>query len=158
MLVLRDLQARSRQAYLGYLWLFVQPLLVTGAFSFLVQRILGRGDQSDVPYPLFLLAGLIPWQFFANSLTDSTESLVKNVDLVRQVYFPREFLPIYPIFGRRLDLLVGGVWVAAFMFYSHVPHWGWWILLPLIFFEGMLFGGALGLLLSAANVAWRDIS
>src|SRR4051812_30302307 len=152
MLVLRDLQARSRQAYLGYLWLFVQPLLVTGAFSFLVQRILGRGDQSDVPYPLFLLAGLIPWQFFANSLTDSTESLVKNVDLVRQVYFPREILAIYPIFARLLDVLVGCVVVAAFMLYFHVPPSGWVILLPLIVFEEMLFAAALGLLLSAANV------
>jgi lipopolysaccharide transport system permease protein len=158
MLVLRDLQARSRQAYLGYAWLLVQPLLVTGAFSFLVQRILGRGDQSDVPYPLFLLAGLIAWQFFANSLTDSTESLVKNVDLVRQVYFPREILAIYPIFARLLDVLVGCAAVAAFMVYFRVPPSGWVILTPLILIEVMLFAAALGLLLSAANVGWRDVS
>ena len=95
MLVLRDLKARTKQAYLGYFWILVQPLLLTGAFSFLVQQVLGRNDLStDVPYPLFVMAGVIPWQFFANSLNESSESLVKNVDLVRQVYFPREILAI----------------------------------------------------------------
>jgi lipopolysaccharide transport system permease protein len=158
MLVLRDLQARSRQAYLGYLWLLVQPLLMTGAFSFLVQRVLGRGDQSEVPYPLFLLAALVPWQFFANSLTDSTESLVKNVDLVRQVYFPREILAVYPIFARLVDVLVGCLALAAFMLYFRVPPSGWLILAPVIVVIEMLFAAALGLLLSAANVGWRDIS
>jgi lipopolysaccharide transport system permease protein len=157
-LVLRDLQARSRQAYLGYLWLVVQPLLVTGAFSFLVQRVLGRGDQSALPYPLFLLAGLIAWQYFANSVLDSTESLVKNVDLVRQVYFPREILAIYPIFARLLDVLVGCLALAAFMIFYRVPPSPWVVLTPLIIFEEMLFAAALGMLLSAANVGWRDIS
>src|SRR5215831_948122 len=56
MLVLRDLKARSKQAYLGYLWILIQPLLVTGVFSVLVQQVLGRGDLSDVPYPVFLMA------------------------------------------------------------------------------------------------------
>ena len=85
MLVLRDLKARTKQAYLGYFWIFIQPLLLTGVFSFLVQQVLGRSDLSDVPYPVFLMAGVIPWQFFANSVNESAESLVKNVDLVRQV-------------------------------------------------------------------------
>ena len=158
MLVLRDLQARSRQAYLGYLWLIVQPLLLTGVFTFLVQRVLGRADQSAVPYPLFLLAALVPWQFFANSLTESAESLVKNVDLVRQVYFPREILAIYPIFARLVDVAVGCLALAAFMAYFQVAPSGWLILTPIILIEEMLFAAAFGLLLSAANVGWRDIS
>ncbi|HEY0581669.1 MAG TPA: hypothetical protein VGE94_05755, partial [Chloroflexota bacterium] len=68
MLILRDLKARTRQAYLGYVWILVQPLLLTGAFSFLVQQVLGRGDLSDIPYPVFVMCGVIAWQFFANSL------------------------------------------------------------------------------------------
>src|SRR5919199_6784789 len=107
MLVLRDLQARSKQAYLGYFWILAQPLLLTGAFTFLVQRVLGRADLSGVPYPVFLMAALIPWQFFANSLNESAESLVKNVDLVRQAYFPREILAIYPVFARLTDVAAG---------------------------------------------------
>jgi lipopolysaccharide transport system permease protein len=157
-LVLRDLQARSRQAYLGYVWLLVQPLLMTGAFSFLVQRVLGRGDQGEVPYPLFLLAGLISWQFFANSLVDSSESLVKNVDLVRQVYFPREILAIYPIFARLVDVAVGCLALAAFMIYFRTPPSPFIWLAPFIVIEIMVFAAAFGLLLSAANVAWRDVS
>src|SRR6266568_2549037 len=158
MLVLRDLKARTKQAYLGYFWIFVQPLLLTGAFSYLVQQVLGRSDLSDVPYPVFVMAGVIPWQFFANSLNESAESLVKNVDLVRQVYFPREILAIYPVFARLVDIGVGCVALAAFMLFFHVPVSGWVLLLPLIVLVEMLFAAAIGMLLSAANVGWRDVS
>ena len=78
--------------------------------AFLVQQVLGRSDLAGgIPYPVFLMAGVIPWQYFANSLNESTESLVKNVDLVRQVYFPREILAIYPVFARLVDVAVGCV-------------------------------------------------
>jgi lipopolysaccharide transport system permease protein len=158
MLVLRDLKARGKQAFLGYLWILIQPLLVTGVFSVLVQQVLGRGDLSEIPYPVFLMAGVIPWQFFANSLNESTESLVKNVDLVRQVYFPREILAIYPVFVRLVDVAIGCAALGVFMLAWHVPVSGWAVLLPVIVAEEMLFAAALGMLLSAANVGWRDIS
>jgi lipopolysaccharide transport system permease protein len=159
MLVLRDLKARTKQAYLGYLWILIQPLLLTGVFSVLVQSVLGRSDlSSGVPYPVFLMAGVIPWQFFANSLNESTESLVKNVDLVRQVYFPREILTIYPVFARLIDVVIGCAALAVFLLIWHVPVSGWIVLVPVIVLEEMLFAAACGLVLSAANVAWRDIS
>src|SRR5437868_3277603 len=138
MLVLRDLKARTKQAYLGYLWILIQPLLLTGVFSFLVQQVLGRTDLSDIPYPVFLMAGVIPWQFFANSLNESAESLVKNVDLVRQVYFPREILAIYPVFARLVDVAIGCAALAVFMFAFHVPVSGWTVLLRVILVEAML--------------------
>jgi lipopolysaccharide transport system permease protein len=158
MLVLRDLKARSKQAYLGYIWILAQPLLLTGAFTFLVQRVLGRTDLSEVPYPVFLMAALVPWQFFATSLTDSAESLVKNVDLVRQVYFPREILATYPIVARLVDVAIAGATLAAFMLAFRVPPSGWVLLAPVLLVIEMLFLAALGLLLSAANVAWRDVA
>jgi lipopolysaccharide transport system permease protein len=158
MLVLRDLKARTKQAYLGYFWILIQPLLLTGAFSFLVQQVLQRSDLSDIPYPVFVMAGVIPWQFFANSLNESTESLVKNVDLVRQVYFPREILAIYPVFARLVDVAVGCVALVVFMLVFHVSLSGWVVLLPLILLAEVLFAIAAGMLLSAANVGWRDVS
>ena len=158
MLVLRDLKARSKQAYLGYLWILIQPLLLTCVFSVLVQQVLGRSDLSDIPYPVFLMAGVIPWQFFANSLNECTESLVKNVDLVRQVYFPREILAIYPVFARLIDVAIGCLALAVFLIVWHVPVSGWIVLVPVILVEEMLFAMACGLLLAAANVAWRDVS
>ena len=158
MLVVRDLKARTKQAYLGYVWIVVQPLLLTGAFSFLVQQVLGRNDLSDVPYPVFVMAGVIAWQFFANSLNESAESLVKNVDLVRQVYFPREILAIYPVFARLIDVAVGSLALGVFMLVYGVPLSGWVVLAPVVIAIEMLFAAAIGLLLSAANVGWRDIS
>ncbi len=158
MLVLRDLKARSKQAYLGYFWVFVQPLLLTGVFTFLVQRVLGRTDLSDVPYPVFLMAALIPWQFFASSLNESAESLVKNVDLVRQVYFPREILAVYPIVARLVDVGIATGTLAVLMLFFRVPFSGWVVLAPVLLAIEMLFLAAFGLLLSAANVAWRDVA
>jgi lipopolysaccharide transport system permease protein len=158
MLVLRDLKARTRQAYLGYLWILIQPLLLTGVFTFLVQQVLGRSDLSDVPYPIFVMAAVIPWQFFANSLIESSESLVKNVDLVRQVYFPREILAIYPMFSRLLDVAIGFAALLVFMAIYHVPLSGWVVVTPVILAIEMLFIAAAGLVLSAANVGFRDVS
>src|SRR5260370_34571450 len=155
MLVLRDLKERTKQAYRGYFWILSQPLLLTGAFSFLVQQVLGRSDLSDVPYPVFVMAGVIPWQFFANSLNESSESLVKNVDLVRQVYFPREILAIYPVFARLVDVAVGCVALGGFMGFFHVAASGSIVLVPVIVGVGMRFAAAGGMLLSAANVGWR---
>src|ERR1043166_7011040 len=145
MLLLRDLKARTKQAYLGYFWILIQPLLLTGAFSFLVQQVLQRNDLSDIPYPVFVMAALIPWQFFANSLNESTESLVKNVDLVRQAYFPREILAIYPIFARLVDVAVGCVALGVFMLVFHVAPSGFIVLAPVVLIVEMLFIGAIGL-------------
>jgi ABC-type polysaccharide/polyol phosphate export permease len=107
---------------------------------------------------VFLMAALIPWQFFANSLNESAESLVKNVDLVRQVYFPREILAIYPVFARLVDVVVGTVALGVFMLIFGVPLSGWVVLAPVVLLVEMLFASAIGLLLSAANVGWRDVS
>src|SRR5437868_15184853 len=142
LLVLRDLKARTKQAYLGYFWILVQPLLLTGAFSYLVQQVLGRSDLSDVPYPVFVMAGVIPWQFFANSLNESAESLVKNVDLVRQVYFPREILATYPVFARLIDVAIGCAALVVLMLILHVAISPWIVLLPVILVEEMLFAAA----------------
>src|SRR5437763_15765698 len=151
MLVVRDLKARTKQAYLGYLWILIQPLLLTGVFSFLIQQVLGRTDLSDIPYPVFLMAGVVPWHFFSNSLNESAESLVKNVDLVRQVYFPREILALYPMFARLVDVAVGCAALGVFMLVFHVPLSGWVLVAPVVLLVEMLFVSAIGLLLAAAN-------
>jgi lipopolysaccharide transport system permease protein len=158
MLVLRDLQARSKQAFLGYVWIFVQPLLLTGVFTVLVQRVLGRTDLSSVPYPVFLMAALIPWQFFANSLADCSESLVKNVDIVRQVYFPREILAVYPVFVRLVDVVISFCALLVLMAFYHVPISIWALLVPAIVLVEVLFVAGCALLVSAANVLWRDVA
>ena len=163
MLVLRDLKARTKQAYLGYFWILIQPLLLTPAcFRSWSSRYSAGSDLSDtVPYPVFLMAGVIPWQFFANSLNESSESLVAVtwVDLVRQVYFPREILAIYPVFARLVDVLVGCVALAGFMLYLPPASLGLGgARAVLIVVEEMIFAAAIGMLLSAANVGWRDVS
>ena len=155
-LVQRDLQARSKQAFFGYLWIVLQPLLLTGAFTFLVERVLGM-RVSETPYPVFLMAGLIPWHYFQAGITESTESLVNNMDLVRQVYFPREALVLYPLVARLLDVGIASLTLGLFMVYFRVSLSPWAMLVPLLLLLQMAFMAAVALALSALNVAWRDI-
>ncbi|MBI4495227.1 MAG: ABC transporter permease [Chloroflexi bacterium] len=155
-LVLRDLQARSKQAFLGYVWIVLQPLLLTGAFTFLVERVLGM-RVSDTPYPVFLMAGLIPWHYFTTAVGESTDSLVNNMDLVRQVYFPREALVLYPLVARLLDVGIAGLVLAGFMFAFRVPLSPWVALAPLLLLIQATFMAAVALGLAALNVAWRDV-
>src|SRR6266511_1923830 len=120
-LVERDLRSRTKQALIGYGWIVLQPLVATGVFTLVVQFVLRLDLSGDVPYPLFLLSGMVIWQYFANSLIGSTESLTQHLDLITQVAFPREVLVLYPIVARLLDVAVGLVLVGVFMAIYRVP-------------------------------------
>lgn len=156
-LVSRELKARSKQAFLGYFWVVVQPLLATGLFSVLVQAVL-RLNLSETPYPVFLMVAMIPWQFFVNGVTAGTESLVTNIQLIRQVYFPREILVLYPMVVKLVEALVSVVGLIILMFIFHVPvaPTALFVLALLPVQLVLMTGLALGF--APLNVAFRDVS
>jgi lipopolysaccharide transport system permease protein len=156
-LIYRDVKARTKQAFLGYSWIVVQPLLAMGIFSLIVQVVLNL-DLTDTPYPLFLFCGLVCWQYFANSLSAATESLVLHQDLLTQVYFPREVLPLYPILGKLLDLGISSLMLAVLLIVYRTPV-GWGVLLtPLVITVQIILTFGLALMLAPLNVAMRDVS
>jgi lipopolysaccharide transport system permease protein len=156
-LVYRDVKAKTKQAYLGYVWVIVQPLLATGVFSFLVQGLLKVDLSGSIPYPLFVFSGMILWQYFANSLIASTESLVLHQDLITQVYLSRGALVFYPIASRLIDFALSFVMLLGIILLYRQPIYPG-ILWGLVFILlQMILAFALGLICAPLNVALRDV-
>jgi lipopolysaccharide transport system permease protein len=156
-LVWRDLKVRYRQTMLGVLWVVIQPLAAMAVFSLFLGKLVGV-PSDGVPYPLFVLAGLVPWTFFSRGLATGASSLLSNEDLVKKVYFPRLAIPIATVLSGLADLGLGLLLLlAATLFYGIAPSiWG---LLWLPAFVLLAAVGALGgsLILAAANVRYRDV-
>ena len=155
-LVWRDIKIRYKQTAFGAAWAILQPLLTMFVFTVFFGR-LAKIDTGDVPYAIFSYTALLPWTFFAASLTNAGGSLVNNADLLTKVYFPRAVIPCATIVASLLDLVIASSLLLVLLpVYGIVP--GVSILLwPLAI--GMLFVLALGLSLfiSAFNVAYRDV-
>jgi lipopolysaccharide transport system permease protein len=152
----RDVKIRYKQTILGVLWAIVQPLLTMMVFSLFFGK-LGKIPSDGIPYPIFAYAALVPWTFFANGLTQSSNSLVQNGNLLKKVYFPRLIVPISSVLSGIVDFLFSFIVLAAMMLaYGVVPTVNI-IWLPLLLL--LAFGTALGvgLWLSAMNVQFRDV-
>ncbi|HEX9116373.1 MAG TPA: ABC transporter permease, partial [Anaerolineae bacterium] len=93
---LREVQVRYKQSLLGVTWALLQPLVLTIVFTIVFSRLM-RVDTGGIPYPVFSYVALVPWTFFATSLTFGIASLVNNMSLVTKIYFPREILPLASI-------------------------------------------------------------
>jgi lipopolysaccharide transport system permease protein len=155
-LAARDLKVRYKQAVFGFAWAAFQPL--AGALIFtVVFHNLGDVDTGGVPYPVFAFAGLAAWSYISMSVTEATESLVRNAALVTKVYFPRVVAPLAAVLPGMVDLLVSfGVLAVLMAIYGYAP--GPSILaLPVAIAALGLVPLGIGLWLSALNVQYRDI-
>jgi len=155
-LTLRDVKIRYKQTALGIIWAVLQPLLTMLIFTLLFGRV-AKMPSDGVPYPLFAYAGLLPWTFFANGLTASSNALVNNSNLIGKVYFPRLIMPAAAVLAGLVDLGIAFVLLSGFFAYYHVAlSWSLLALPPLVLLVTLLTLG-LGLFLSALNVKYRDI-
>ncbi len=153
----RDLKIRYRQAMVGVAWAVLQPL-VTMLIFLVLFRLLGQKPTSaGVPYAVSAFCGLLPWQFFATSLRDGSQSLVTNRDLVTKVYFPRTLLPFATVLCGLVDLAIASLVLVALMCGYQVLPGPQIVALPLFLLlaVGLAFGGALWL--SALNALYRDV-
>lgn len=152
----RDIKVRYKQAVLGIAWAILQPLLTMLIFTVIFGILLETPSQ-DLPYPLFTLSALLPWQLFATALQRSSVSLVGNANLITKIYFPRLAIPLSSVFAALVDFLVSFVVLLGVMLYYR--YWpGWNILwLPPIILLALLTALSVGLWLSALNVQYRDV-
>jgi lipopolysaccharide transport system permease protein len=155
-LTLRDIKLRYKQTFLGIAWAVIQPLLTMIVFTIFFGK-LGGIPSDGQPYPLFVLAALLPWQLFAYALTQSSNSLVAEQRLITKVYFPRLLIPAASVLSGLVDFLVALVLVLIGMaVFGVAPTWAI-VTLPLLAFFTLLTALAIGLWLSALNVQYRDV-
>ncbi|MDY6875399.1 MAG: ABC transporter permease [Chloroflexota bacterium] len=154
-LVVRDLKIRYKSSTLGIVWSWLNPLLMMIVYTILFTIILRRDD--DIPYyHIFLLCGLLSWNFFNDSVFQATGSIVSNGHLIKKVYFPREVLPISSVLSNLVNFLIALPVFFILALFSGSPLTWWVLLLPITILIQVIFTIGLTLLLTTLNVFFRD--
>lgn len=152
-LVIRDLKVRYKNSFLGFLWSLVNPLLMMVVFTFVFTRLLG----SSIPnFQIFVLAGLLPWNWCASSVGGSITAIVGNSNLISKVYFPRELLPVSVVASNMTNFLLALPALFALMVVFHAPFTWALVFLPALIVIEAVFLAGLALFLSCLNVFYRD--
>jgi lipopolysaccharide transport system permease protein len=151
----RDISVRYKQTVVGVLWAVIQPLMVTLIFTFVFGR-LAKMPSDGVPYPLWVFAATMPWQFFAASLAGASQSLVGNANLISKVYFPRLIVPAGAVVTTMVDFLISfGLFLLMMAWYHVWPTWRF-IAIPFLMLLAFMTALGPGLLITALNVKYRD--
>jgi lipopolysaccharide transport system permease protein len=152
----RDIKVRYKQTVLGATWAIIQPFFTMVVFSLFFGR-LAKIPSDGIPYPLFAFAALVPWTFFANGLSQSSNSLVGSANLITKVYFPRLIIPVSSILSGFIDFAIAfAVFILMALYYGIFPTISI-ILLPFLLLLGFTTALGVGLWLSALNVKFRDV-
>ncbi len=152
----RDIKVRYKQTALGATWAIIQPFFTMVVFSLFFGR-LAKVPSDGIPYPLFAFAALVPWTFFSNGLSQSSNSLVGSANLITKVYFPRLIIPVSSILSGFIDFAIAfAVFILMALYYGICPTISI-ILLPFLLLLGFTTALGVGLWLSALNVKFRDV-
>jgi lipopolysaccharide transport system permease protein len=151
----RDLLVRYKQTVFGVLWAVLRPLLTMAIFVVIFSRLAGL-PSDGVPYALLVLGGMLPWQFFATALSDSSSSLVSNANLITKIYFPRIILPASSVIVALVDFAITlGLMVVVMVWYRYLPPVRI-ALLPVFVALALVSALGPGLIATALNVKYRD--
>lgn len=151
----RDILVRYKQTAIGVAWALVRPFLTMVVFTVVFGK-LAKLPSDGVPYPILVFAAMLPWQFFANSLSEASNSLVGNANLISKVYFPRLIIPASSVITSFVDFLISSlILVGVMIWYQFIPGWR---IFTLPLFIAIAFAAAMGigLWLTALNVKYRD--
>jgi lipopolysaccharide transport system permease protein len=155
-LALRDMKVRYKQSLVGFGWAFLQPLFTMLVFSAIFAGIV-RVPTGDTPYPLFVMAALVPWSYFVHATNTTTSCLVANQTLITRVYFPRLVFPLSTVFSALVDFFIAfALLLLVLAWYGEVPT-ARIAFLPIFIVFAVFAALALGLWLSALNVQYRDV-
>jgi lipopolysaccharide transport system permease protein len=152
----RDVAIRYRQTVVGAAWGLIQPFLTMVIMTIIFGRVAGLPSEGSAPYAIMVFAGMLPWQFFANALGSSSQSIVGNANLISKIYFPRIIVPASSVVVACVDFLISfTIMIAMMAWYQFIPSWR---ILTLPTFVLLAFVAALGpgLIITALNVKYRD--
>jgi lipopolysaccharide transport system permease protein len=155
-LVIRDLKVRYKNSALGVLWSLMNPLLMMIVFTVVFTIMAPVRSASTENYPVFILCGILPWQFFSTSVMGSTVSIVSNAPLIKKVYFPREALPLSVILANLVNFLIALILLFGFILIFRIPLTVWLLYLPVVLLIQLIFTLGIGFFLSTVNVFYRD--
>ncbi|BAZ68236.1 MAG: ABC transporter permease [Pelatocladus maniniholoensis HA4357-MV3] len=151
----RDILVRYKQTAIGIAWALIRPFLTMVVFT-VVFGNLAKLPSEGAPYPILVFAAMLPWQFFANALSESSNSLINNANLVSKVYFPRLIVPISSVVVSFVDFMISGIILLGLMaWYNFVPDWRI-LTLPVFILIAFAASVGVGLWLAALNVEYRD--
>jgi len=158
-LVARELKARYRGSVLGFVWSFINPLLLLTIYSFVFSVVLpGLHSKETEPYALFMFCGILPWTWFSSSLTEAAGSLISGGNLIKKVLFPAEVLPIVSVLANMVHFVLGLPILAVFLiYYQRLPDLDGLLWFPIAMLVQLVLSIALALILSALAVHFRDI-
>jgi lipopolysaccharide transport system permease protein len=155
-LIWRDIKVRYKQTALGATWAIIQPFFTMVVFSLFFGR-LAKVPSDGIPYPIFSFAALVPWTFFANGLSQSSNSLVGSANLITKVYFPRLTIPLASVLSGVVDFALAFVVLLGMMFFYRMAPTVNILWLPLFLLLALITSLGVGLWLSALNVEYRDV-
>ena len=158
-MTLRNLQVRYKQSVLGVLWAVLRPFLTMVVFSIFFGGFAKIPTDNSIPYPIFTYAAILPFELFSKAITDTSNSLVHNSNMITKVYFPRIILPLSSVLGTLVDFFIGFLVLIGMMFYYRITPsitaiWA----IPVYLLLALVAALGMGLWLSALNVLYRDIN
>jgi len=151
----RDILVRYKQTAIGIAWALIRPFLTMVVFTVVFGQ-LAKLPSEGAPYPILVFSAMLPWQFFSNSLSECSNSLITNSNLLSKVYFPRLIVPTSAVVVSFVDFMISGIILLALMaWYNFIPTWR---ILTLPLFIGVAFAASIGagLWLASLNVQYRD--
>jgi len=152
----RDILVRYKQTAIGLAWALIRPFLTMVVFTVVFSGIAKLPSEGNAPYPILVFAAMLPWQFFANALSECSNSLIANSNLISKVYFPRLIVPTSSVIVSFVDFMISGIILLGLMaWYNFVPSWQI-ITLPLFILIAFAAAMGAGLWLAALNVEYRD--
>jgi lipopolysaccharide transport system permease protein len=152
----RDILVRYKQTIIGISWSIIRPFLTMVVFTIIFGKLAKMPSDGDVPYPILVYTALLPWQFFANSLNECSNSLISNSQMVSKIYFPKLILPTSSVIVSLVDYTISfGILIAIMIWYQFVPAWTI-ILTPLFLLLVIMSALGIGYFIAALNVKYRD--
>ena len=152
----RDILVRYKQTVIGMAWALIRPFLTMVVFTVVFGKLAKLPTEGDAPYPILVFAAMLPWQFFANSLAECSNSLITNANLISKVYFPRLIVPSSAVVVSFVDFMISGMILLGLMaWYDFVPSWRI-VTLPLFIAIAFAASMGAGLWLASLNVQYRD--
>jgi lipopolysaccharide transport system permease protein len=157
-LVARELKARYRGSALGFVWSFINPLLLLLIYTYVFTAVMPNETKGVQPYALFMFCGILPWTWFSSSLAESANSLIAGGNLIKKVMFPAEVLPIVSVLTNMVHFFLGlPILIVFLVVYQHLPRPENLLWFPVVVIVQLLFTISLALILSALAVHFRDI-